>query len=690
MALGECATPVAARHGGGPPRGHVGSRGGRVRVGATRPGSTGSWPARKRPSSARSRCALRWPACWPRSQRSCFSEAAPPPSLSWARWRCCDLAVAHHDLNPTAPVALFTHRPAAARNRTRSGRRPSLHVRLPRARGEPAVPGPRACPTSWPARRSDGTFERRRRSRCARPSSRHRPPPGESKGATTATCPAWSPRRSRSSRRPSGGRSRPKRACACCASARSAASPRCTKAPVAGLRPLGRYEGYFVDPVLSFEVPASLPASLRRGARTCRGHDPAALRHARLGGLRSQRGSDPHARCRRCAAGVVRREERPARAPGGPPARSTSRRARPAGRWSSTPGTRVGMRVSTGARPSSSGPTSPSAPWRCRPDGTRWSSCSVPPRWPRPCGPRPPAWPPSWPPPRSRARPGRSRAREPGTAARSIGRIWNAKPVLARRLRRLVSRAALAGEAGPSACWRSAPAPACSREWARAHRAGPALDRDGPAARPLERPGGRRVGAAAAAGIGRPRRGSSTCCTTSPGRETFSRKRRESRRPVGRIALMEPWVTPVSYPIYRFVHQEGCTLGIDPWDPFGAAAGKDAFEGDGALPWRIVRSTSEAEWRRPGVRASARRHLQRLRLPVDPRVPPRVAAAESGGGGLRSGSTARSAGFRAGPGCARCSSGSERASGGRTRPGGSDRARPARCPQPCRLARRAG
>ena len=70
-------------------------------------------------------------------------------------------------------------------------------------------------------------------------------------------------------------------------------------------------------------------------------------------------------------------------------------------------------------------------------------------------------------------------------------------------------------------------------------------------------------------------------------------------RPGGRIVLVEPWVTPLSYPIYRFAHQEGCTLGIDPWQPF--AAGKDAFDGDGALPWRIVRSTPAPEWRGLGL-----------------------------------------------------------------------------------------
>jgi SAM-dependent methyltransferase len=70
-------------------------------------------------------------------------------------------------------------------------------------------------------------------------------------------------------------------------------------------------------------------------------------------------------------------------------------------------------------------------------------------------------------------------------------------------------------------------------------------------------------------------------------------------RPGGSLALIEPWVTPVSYPIYRYVHQEGCTLGIDPWDPFPGAA-KDAFDGDGALAWRIVRAAGAAEWERLG------------------------------------------------------------------------------------------
>ncbi|MET0552001.1 MAG: class I SAM-dependent methyltransferase [Vicinamibacteria bacterium] len=71
----------------------------------------------------------------------------------------------------------------------------------------------------------------------------------------------------------------------------------------------------------------------------------------------------------------------------------------------------------------------------------------------------------------------------------------------------------------------------------------------------------------------------------------------------GSVVMIEPWVTPWSYPIYRFAHQEGCTLAIDPRHPFRTGAEKDAFEGDGALPWKIVRSTPPGEWAERGLSA---------------------------------------------------------------------------------------
>jgi len=78
--------------------------------------------------------------------------------------------------------------------------------------------------------------------------------------------------------------------------------------------------------------------------------------------------------------------------------------------------------------------------------------------------------------------------------------------------------------------------------------------------------------------------------------------------PGGRLAAVEPWVTPLSYPIYRWTHEEGCDLGIDPWAPFGTGP-KEAFEGNGALAWRVVRGGSDAEWAAMGLGSPRVRRL---------------------------------------------------------------------------------
>jgi SAM-dependent methyltransferase len=73
--------------------------------------------------------------------------------------------------------------------------------------------------------------------------------------------------------------------------------------------------------------------------------------------------------------------------------------------------------------------------------------------------------------------------------------------------------------------------------------------------------------------------------------------------PGGALVAVEPWVTPFSYPVYRWLHPEGCRLGLDPWNPFGADVGeaKDAFDGDGAVVWKLIRTTPAARWAALGL-----------------------------------------------------------------------------------------
>lgn len=82
----------------------------------------------------------------------------------------------------------------------------------------------------------------------------------------------------------------------------------------------------------------------------------------------------------------------------------------------------------------------------------------------------------------------------------------------------------------------------------------------------------------------------------------FFAEARRVLRAGGQLAALEPWVTPLSFPVYRWLHQEGCRPSLDPWDPFPGSAegGKDAFGGDAAVVWRIVRTTPAAEWARLG------------------------------------------------------------------------------------------
>jgi SAM-dependent methyltransferase len=57
--------------------------------------------------------------------------------------------------------------------------------------------------------------------------------------------------------------------------------------------------------------------------------------------------------------------------------------------------------------------------------------------------------------------------------------------------------------------------------------------------------------------------------------------------PGGRLILVEPWITPFSYFIFRFLHQERCDLSETPWfrQEHRAIHEKMAFDGNQAIPY---------------------------------------------------------------------------------------------------------
>ena len=73
-------------------------------------------------------------------------------------------------------------------------------------------------------------------------------------------------------------------------------------------------------------------------------------------------------------------------------------------------------------------------------------------------------------------------------------------------------------------------------------------------------------------------------------------------RPGGRVALVEPWVTALSFVVYRYFHQESCSF-TDPWQPFAQSGDttKAAFDGNAAVLNLIVRRAGSEEWRRLGL-----------------------------------------------------------------------------------------
>jgi hypothetical protein len=58
----------------------------------------------------------------------------------------------------------------------------------------------------------------------------------------------------------------------------------------------------------------------------------------------------------------------------------------------------------------------------------------------------------------------------------------------------------------------------------------------------------------------------------------------------GRLILVEPWVTPFSYVVYRYFHQEDCELAAGLLDVGQLQQEKKPFDGNSAIPYLLFNS----------------------------------------------------------------------------------------------------
>lgn len=87
-------------------------------------------------------------------------------------------------------------------------------------------------------------------------------------------------------------------------------------------------------------------------------------------------------------------------------------------------------------------------------------------------------------------------------------------------------------------------------------------------------------------------------------------------RPGGRVVLCEPHISPLSYPVYRFFHEEPVVLGVDPLAE-QAGPDKDPFDSNQAIPTVLFSRGRDAfEHRFPSLHVGSVEYLAGLSYPA--------------------------------------------------------------------------
>ena len=87
--------------------------------------------------------------------------------------------------------------------------------------------------------------------------------------------------------------------------------------------------------------------------------------------------------------------------------------------------------------------------------------------------------------------------------------------------------------------------------------------------------------------------------------EAFLHEAARTLRLGGRLVMIEPWMGLAGRLLFRYAHHEDCDLGVSPADPWGAP-GKDAMQGNAALPYLYFRAGGHVERMRVSLRVIQR------------------------------------------------------------------------------------
>lgn len=79
--------------------------------------------------------------------------------------------------------------------------------------------------------------------------------------------------------------------------------------------------------------------------------------------------------------------------------------------------------------------------------------------------------------------------------------------------------------------------------------------------------------------------------------------------PGGRVLICDPYVSPMSYPVYAWLHEEGLSFSADPFDA-PALPGRDPFAGNQAVATQLFfRRLTDFQDKFPGLRVVVRERL---------------------------------------------------------------------------------